>query len=87
MGRDAAKPYFADVGAQVQAHGLSAPDALVDFYAGLLVDGDLTAEARQSLVDYLNADGPLDLSSANSIDIKARGLVHLALAVPTFQLA
>jgi uncharacterized protein (DUF1800 family) len=86
-GRDATKPYFADIGGQLQARGLTAPDALVDYYMSLLVDGDVTPEARQSLVDYLSAGGTLDLSNANSIDMKARGLVHLALAVPTFQLA
>ena len=86
-GRDASKPYFADVGGQVQAHTLGAPDALVDYYAGLLVDGDLTPEARQSLLDYLNTGVTLDLNNPGSIDLKARGLVHLALAVPTYQLA
>jgi uncharacterized protein (DUF1800 family) len=85
-GRDALKPYFADVPGQIQAHSIAAPDALVDYYTSLLVDGDVTPEARQSMIDYLNAGTPLDLSSANAIDMKARGLVHLALAAPTFQL-
>jgi len=53
----------------------------------LLGDGDVTPEARQSLVDYLNASGPLALDNGGTLDLKARGLVHLALAVPTFQLA
>jgi uncharacterized protein (DUF1800 family) len=85
-GRDSTKPYFADVAGQVQAHALGGPDAIVDYYAGLLVDGDLTPEARQAMVEYLNAGAPLDLNSASAIDMKARGLVHLALAAPTFQL-
>jgi uncharacterized protein (DUF1800 family) len=86
-GRDAAKPYFADVPAQVQAHGLSSPEALVDFYLGLLVDGDVTPEARQALIDYLNTSGPLSLDDGAALDLKARGMVHLALAAPTYQLA
>ena len=59
-------------------------DQLVDHYLGLLVDADATAEARQALIDYLNG-AALDDSAA--IDVKARGLMHLAMAVPTYQLA
>jgi uncharacterized protein (DUF1800 family) len=87
MGRDASKPYFTDIPAQLQAHGVNSPDALVDYYIGLFVDGDVTAEARQNLIDYLNAPAPLALSDGSAIDLKARGLVHLALAAPTYQLA
>jgi uncharacterized protein (DUF1800 family) len=87
MGRDATKPYFADVPGQLQAHGVTSPEGLVDYYLGLLVDGDVTPEARQALVDYLNAAGPLALDNSGALDLKARGLVHLALAAPTYQLA
>jgi hypothetical protein len=88
MGRDSTKPYFADVPAQLQAHTVTSTDGLVDYYLSLLVDGDVTPEARQALVDYLNASGPLALvDNTAALDLKARGLVHLALATPTFQLA
>jgi hypothetical protein len=87
MGRDSGKPYFADVPSQVQAHNVSSPDGLVDYYLELLVDGDVTPEARQALVDYLNASGPLAVNDSGALDSKARGLVHLALAAPTYQLA
>jgi uncharacterized protein (DUF1800 family) len=86
MGRDASKPYFADIASQLQAHNIGSSDALVDFYAGLFVDGDLTAEARQSLIDYLNNPAPFAANDSGAIDLKARGLVHLALATPTYQL-
>ena len=87
MGRDSAKPYFADVAGQIQARAVATPDALVDYYLGLLVDGDVTPEARQALIDYLNASGPLALADGAALDLKARGLVHLTMAVPTYQLA
>ena len=87
MGRDSTKPYFADVPGQLQAHTVNSTDTLVDYYLSLLVDGDATPEARQALVDYLNASGPLALDNTAALDLKARGLVHLALATPTFQLA
>jgi uncharacterized protein (DUF1800 family) len=86
-GRDAAKPYFADVPGQVQANSVSSADSLVDYYLGMLVDGDVTPEARQALIDYLNAPAPLSLNDNGALDLKARGLVHLALAAPTYQLA
>jgi hypothetical protein len=35
----------------------------------------------------LNASGDLALDNSAAIDMKARGLVHLALAVPSYQLA
>ncbi|MGI9145823.1 MAG: DUF1800 domain-containing protein [Chloroflexota bacterium] len=87
MGRDSTKPYFSDVPAQIQAHVVSSADGLADYYLHLLVDGDVTREARQALLDYLNASGPLALDNADALDVKARGLVHLALATPTYQLA
>jgi Protein of unknown function (DUF1800) len=87
MGRDSAKPYFTDVASQVQAHAIGSADALVDFFLGIFVDGDTTQEARQALIDYLNASGPLALDNPAALDLKARGLVHLALATPTYQLA
>jgi uncharacterized protein (DUF1800 family) len=87
MGRDSSKPYFADVAGQIQAHAIGSPDSLVDYYLGLFVDGDATPEARQALVDYLNGSGPLALDDSGPLDLKARGLVHLALATPTYQLA
>jgi uncharacterized protein (DUF1800 family) len=86
-GRDSTKPYFVDVPAQLQAHTVSSTDGLADYYLNLLVDGDVTPEARQALVDYLNASGPLVFDDTAGLDLKARGLVHLALAIPTFQLA
>ena len=85
-GRDDAKPYFADVPGQILARGLGSPEAIVDYYLGLLVDGDATPETRRALVEYVTASGPLALDPA-ALDVKARGLVHLALSAPTYQLA
>jgi uncharacterized protein (DUF1800 family) len=73
------RPYFTDIGGQLSAHAASAPDAWVDYYVNLLVDGDITPQARSELLAYLG-DNP-------DLDLKARGLVHLVMAVPTYQLA
>jgi uncharacterized protein (DUF1800 family) len=83
MGRDSSKPYFADVPGQIAAQNIGAPDALVDYYLGLFVDGDATPEARQALIDYLGALSPSDSAA---VDLKGRGVVHLAMSVPTYQL-
>jgi hypothetical protein len=83
MGRDSSKPYFSDIPGQIATQNVDSPDGLVDYYLGLFVDGDATPEARQMLIDYL---GPLSLGDAAAIDLKGRGLVHLAMAVPTYQL-
>lgn len=87
MGRESTKPYFADVPGQIQSQGISSADSLVDYYLGLFIDGDATPEARQALIDYLNAPSPLSLKDGGALDLKARGLVHLAMATPTYQLA
>jgi len=84
--RDAQKPYFTDVAGQVQAHGLSGPGDLIDYYLALLVDRDASPAARDSLTSYLNDAGALSLDQAG-IDRKVRGLVHLTMSLPTFQLA
>jgi uncharacterized protein (DUF1800 family) len=86
QGRDATKPYFTDIPNQIQSHAISSPDALVDYYIGLFVDADITPEARQNLIDYLNNPAPMSLGDSAAIDLKARGLVHLALATPAYQL-
>jgi uncharacterized protein (DUF1800 family) len=86
-GRDSGKPYFADIASQISGNGLTSASDLVDYYLGLLVDGDVTSDARQALVDYLNSSGSFDLSDPTTLDMKARGLVHLVLAAPTYQLA
>jgi uncharacterized protein (DUF1800 family) len=53
--------------------------ALLDGQLAQLVDGDVTPEARAALLDYLAA--PTAAS-----DAKVRGLIHLVMALPTYQL-
>jgi uncharacterized protein (DUF1800 family) len=85
-GRDPSKPLYTDVPGQVSALGIQDAASLVDHYLDVLTDGDLTPEARQALVEYVNADGGPSFG-ADGLDLKARGLVHLAMAVPSYQLA
>jgi uncharacterized protein (DUF1800 family) len=86
IARESDKPYFTDVGSQVQAHGLTDVGPLVDYYVALLVDRDASPEARTALSDYLQDGGPFALDDA-STDRKVRGLIHLTMSLPSFQLA
>ncbi len=77
------QPYFVDIAGQLQSHGLRSATDVVDYYLGVLVDGDATLEARQSLLDFLNADGGFITGDES----KVRGMIHLAMSLPTHQLA
>ena len=75
--RGADQPYFVDVIGQLQAHGLSTVGDVVDYYLGLLVDGDATPEARQALVDFLNADGGFPLGT-DDLTARSKSARHAA---------
>jgi uncharacterized protein (DUF1800 family) len=78
--REIDQPYFVDVGAQLRSRNLQSAADVVDYYLGVLVDGHATPEARQALVDYLNASG-------GPTEDGVRGLLHLTLSLPGYQLA
>ncbi len=84
-GRGLDQPYFTDVAGQLGAHDLRTAADVVNHYLRLLVDSDVTPEARSALLDYLAADtsmedGPLP-------DDKVRSTLHMMMSLPTFQLA
>jgi uncharacterized protein (DUF1800 family) len=84
--RDDAKPYFTDVAGQLRAHGLVEPGLLVDYYLALLVDRDVSTEARAALTNYVQEGGGFVLDDA-TVDKKVRGMIHLTMSLSTFQLA
>jgi uncharacterized protein (DUF1800 family) len=82
-----------DVFGMVQRNGLDSPDKVVDHFLRLLVDGQVRAEQRQTLVNYVK-DGNLwpkpgvAMKAADPIvDRKIRGLIYLIMAMPEFHLA
>jgi uncharacterized protein (DUF1800 family) len=82
------QPYFVDVGSQLVGHGLRTAADVVDYYLGLLVDGAATAEARQSLIDFLTTDGGFVVTpNDEATEQKVRGMLHLAMSLPNHQLA
>jgi uncharacterized protein (DUF1800 family) len=82
------QPYFVDVSAQLRSHGLRTAVDVVDYYLGLLVDGAATPDARQKLLDFLNAGGDFSLAGdERATDDRVRGMLHIAMSLPNHQLA
>jgi hypothetical protein len=78
----------------IARHRLTTPSALVEHFAGLLLDGQLSAQTRRTLMDYLtDAKAPALLNqrtgslSTDYVDRKVRGLLYLLAAAPEYQLA
>jgi uncharacterized protein (DUF1800 family) len=63
---------------------LRTPEATIDFLVELLLDGDLPAASRAALLDYARDGG--DFADPDVADRKVRGLVHLVMASPLYQL-
>jgi uncharacterized protein (DUF1800 family) len=61
------------------------PQRVVDGLAELLLDGDLPTSSREALLDYAR-DGGGDFADTDTADQKIRGLVHLIMASPLYQL-
>jgi uncharacterized protein (DUF1800 family) len=81
-----------DIQAMVAQNQLRTPTALVNFFLGLLVDGNVSAERRTALIDYLAAPYP---SSAATVTLsggqqvaaeRVQGLLYLIMAMPEYQL-
>jgi hypothetical protein len=80
-----------DVARLLQRRGLTDAAAIADFFADLMVDGDLTSAQRQTLLDYLvlndnGSRGTFRLDE-QTINKKVRGLIHLLATTPQYQLA
>lgn len=75
----------------VAKQGLKSAGQLVDYFVDLLVDGDVPASARTKLVAYVSSDisgNPVTtVPDEQTLDAKLRGLVHLIMTLPTYQLA
>ncbi|HEY9713716.1 MAG TPA: DUF1800 domain-containing protein [Chroococcales cyanobacterium] len=78
-----------------EKHGLKSHDQIVDYFVNVLVDNDIPANARKKLLAYLNTDmkgEALPRSATIKIDdkttdAKMRGLLHLIMTMPSYQLA
>lgn len=70
---------------------LSNAGQVVDYFLGLLVDGDVPAPVRARLVAYVSSDlrgnAIKTIPDDTSLDTKLRGLVRLIMTLPAYQLA
>jgi uncharacterized protein (DUF1800 family) len=64
---------------------------VVDYFAQLLVDGDVPEATKNRLTEYVSTDSagkPMaQLPDDSALDTKLRGLVRLIMSLPTYQLA
>jgi hypothetical protein len=72
-------------------HDIKTSADIVDHYAKLLLDGQLDPTVRTTLIAYMD-HGPKDkpqpfVLDKDILNDKVRGLLHLMMAVPEFQLA
>jgi uncharacterized protein (DUF1800 family) len=80
-----------DLEAWLLKHNLKTSSDIVDHYATLLLDGHLDPATRSTLIAYMdhgtkNEPKPFVLEK-QVLNDKVRGLLHLLMAVPEFQLA
>ncbi len=77
---------------EINRYGLMNTSAtvVVDHYLALLVDGDVPAAVRTALIDFMNRvdAGPVPFTFTTAkVNEKVRGLVHLILSLPEYQMA
>ncbi len=70
---------------------VSVPFELVDLMSQTLVQGDLSVDSKDALLNYLLTDddglpAQFDLQNDLSLDKKMRGLIHLITLMPVYQL-
>jgi uncharacterized protein (DUF1800 family) len=77
----------------IRKQGISNPTGMVDYFLQLLVDGDVPQSTRKRLQAYVASDmkgvpgNPNILPEGKTLDAKLRGLVHLIMTLPSYQLA
>jgi uncharacterized protein (DUF1800 family) len=67
----------------VKQHGGTNPEQQVAFLLDLFLQGDVTAKARQKLVDFLKQDDPKE----KAWETRLREIAHTILLMPEYQLA
>lgn len=80
-----------DIAAWVKHHKIKTAEEAVDQYLRLLLDGQVAVALRDKLIEYLKSDGKTEIKDfkldAAIINTKIRGLLHLMMSTPEYQLA
>jgi hypothetical protein len=62
-------------------------NGLVDHLLSVLVDGDVPAGVRTELVQYMRSGpGATEQVTTAAVDEKVRGLLHLVMSLPVYQM-
>ncbi|MFN0074310.1 MAG: DUF1800 domain-containing protein [Chloroflexota bacterium] len=73
--------------AQVLTGSAAGIDGLVDHCLQLLVDGDVAPEVRSELIQYVRSGpGAAEQLTPAAVDEKVRGLLHLIMSLPVYQM-
>jgi uncharacterized protein (DUF1800 family) len=81
-----------ELSAWLKQHDIRSADGVLEHFAALLLDGDLPPDARRTLLDYMNRDTKNELATGfkltpETINSKVRGLMHMMMTMPEYQLA
>ena len=75
----------------IEENKIKSADNLIDHFAAVLLDGELPADAREKFLDYMNRDSKNATKqfkmSADMINTKVRGVLHMMMTMPEYQLA
>jgi hypothetical protein len=84
---DTSKPGVAFIVDRVAAGGDASPDEFVDRCLDLCGPLEVSADTRETLVDFAQQDGPLSFSNGTSDEARARigRMVQLIVAAPEYQ--
>lgn len=76
-----------DPNREIQRHNLRTAEEIVAHYLDLMVDSDVPPLVRTFLVEFMNRDdsGPVPFTRARA-NTKVRGLVHLIMSLPEYQM-
>lgn len=74
----------------LKKHDVKSAEDVIEYYARVLLDGQLTDKQRSDLLNYMNLDEkgavkPFELNERN-VNAKGKGLLHLMMAMPEYQL-
>ena len=80
-----------DLRAELDRRGVKSADDVIEHYAKVLLDGRVPDHAQPRLRDYMNRDEKGETKtfelSGGTVASKVRGVVHLMMALPEYQLA
>lgn len=80
-----------DVESMLQSNGITSPEAVINHYSTVLLDGSIKPQERLKFLVYMDRNEKNEYVAfklnASTINTKVRGLIHLMMSMPEYQLA